>query len=51
MLFSKFRYEISPRALCGNTLRIFKKTTNARISDERGALLRQIGPIGLTPTL
>lgn len=50
MIFSKFKYKISPRALCVVTLRIFK-ITKAGILHKRCPRLRQIGLIGLRPAL
>ena len=41
----------SVRELCVVSHCVFLKITNARIPHERGARLRQIGPIGLRPAL
>ena len=49
MIFSKFKYKISPRASCDITLRILK-ITGAPVPDERGSWLRQIGSIGVRPS-
>jgi hypothetical protein len=56
MILSKFQYKISPRALCGITLRIFFYYQRAIPSFmwrplKRGAWLRQISPVGLRPAL
>lgn len=56
ILFFYPYYEISPRALCGIILPIFKNYLCANLPLARGprrrwALLRQIGPVGLRPAL
>jgi hypothetical protein len=50
--YIKISYKIiikSVRELCVVSHCVFLKITNARIPHERGARLRQIGPIGLWP--
>jgi hypothetical protein len=49
-----FSQKLSLRSVpefCVLSHRVFFNITNARISHERGARLRQIGPIGLRPAL
>jgi len=51
MIFKKFKPKISPRALCGTTLRILKNSLLRESPHKRGARWHQICSIGLRSAL